>query len=1312
MTHKSALLLLCLFFPALLHAAPARTVLIVYEGADQTSNYAKGDARQLGALLGHFDTRITITAGADYKPGAMQAYDAVFWLGFTLRCEAPEAFLRDAAARTRTLVWLHTGMIAYNRVVPSPSRYGFMPVAVDTSTGYSVVRRGNQTFTKEEPNLTVCRVTDPSRCSVLATASGRGSTIPYILRSGAFWYVADSPFASATETDRYLLFADILHDILGQPHATSHRALLRIEDVHPLEDPDRLRAVADILAAEHVPFIVSVVPFFVDPGQGLRVSISDKPDFADALRYMVRNGGTIAMHGSTHQYKGVTAADYEFWDDAKNAPIRGETVDGHRKKILLGLEEFVRNGLYPVLWETPHYTGSLKTYEAVASIFSTAMEQRLAIDNEDYSQFFPYLIQRDLFGQRILPENLGFIPFDPDSAGVSSANVDRVLRGADAHLAVRDGWASCFYHSFVPLENLQRLVRGVKQRGYTYVDVKDMNALVSMGDKAILTGRGTATVQLHDQFLREYYIARDGKIARTIVQPKRSSGAVSRRIQLRDGETYVATPTEIRAREQGFFESIERAARDLVEYVFPPRTTRDEARAAIVWDTAATGGALRDQQSFANALGAIGVPFDTLHARAEFSLARHNLVVVPYGCVDAMRDREFSRIVEWVRAGGRCITDGRTEFSKELGIVFTGAVLRVEKVRDRLFPEEQIDWQTPETFAKFELGDDDDVLAQDEVSEAPLVISRPFGEGRILYFGCRFDPNSGMGYSRFPFLAQYMHRSLELMPVLRRDALEVFFDPGYRNTISVEDLVKQWVAAGVRAVHAAGWHEYPKYTYDYAKLVDLCHDNGILVYAWLEPPQISHKFWLEHPEWREKNAAGKDARPSWRYPIALSDPRCLDAMLRSYETLLHRVDFDGVNFAELYFESGPRGVADPESFTPMHPSARLEFRTLHGFDTALLLNPASPYFWKKNPGALKKFEDYRVNVMVRVHERLLELAAKLRVSRSGFDVVLTVHDNLGSPELRSTQGVDIERILALHAKYPFTLNVQDPLSRWSEDPSRYEEIGRRYRALLGRDVALDLNILSFRSPETPTMFPTLLQTGTEAFHLISIASRSADRVILYSESSVNPQDVPYLANAAASPARLTRLPSGYRIESPVETTLLLGRNRRIVLMDGKVRTAAHDGRLLVPAGRHEIVTEEEGNTLFSSDLLHASLLSFTGTLLSIDEGERSVEFRYSARGRCYASLNKSPVDLFVDGRSTPFEVRKGSGRFTIVLPPGDHTVRIVTQSTVAWGVDLTSIWSSSLIVVFGALAVCVMAVFYFIVRYTRRRGASAVPRGV
>ncbi len=1289
-----------------LRAAPGNppTALLLCEGKDDPANLARGPLRQLAELLGHFSLSTTMLCLDDYRAGTMKKYDFVFFIGFTLRCSPPEVFLRDANERSAPLIWIYTGMEAFNRLYPTPARFGFETVRVDSSTPFASVDYRGMTFTKGDKNTTITRVTDPKRCEVLATTTAKRTTVPFLLRSGNFWFFTDSPLSYTSENDRYLLFAELLHTILGQEHETIHRALIRIEDVHPLEDPSRLRAVADLLSDEGVPFLVALIPFYVDPAQNIRVSLSEKPDFVDAIRYMVRKGGTIVMHGSTHQYRGVTASDYEFWDESRNKPIKQESPEYVRQKLVTGVEECLRNGIYPIIWETPHYTASQLDYDAIAKVFSTAMEQRLSIDNFDYSQFFPYTIQRDLHGEEIYPEDLGFVPFDPDAPDTARNQVTRILDYARTMLAVRDGYASCFYHSFVPLENLERLVRGIKELGYTFFDPKQESHSVVLDDKAILTGSGSVTLTLRDQFLREYYINPDGSIAQTVVLPNRITGKITRTVSLDGGRMYVATPTELREREVTFWDKLKKTLLGVKEYFFPPKKIRTEARVAVVYDSTLIGGAMKDQRSFIHAFRCVSIPVDTLHANSLPPLNGYNLIVVPYAAVEALSDAAISAIVEWVRGGGNCVIDGKTELSKEFGIRYTGSTLRVAHIRDRRYPEEFISWDIPEPIEMIEIDEADEIFAVEDETQSPLVVGRKFGEGKLLYFGSRFDPASDGGWSRYPYFVEYVRKLFTLSPILRRDALEMFYDPGVGHKSSIETVVKQWADNGVRAIHAANWATNPKWTYDYERLVRLCHANGILVYAWIEPPYVTRQFWDEHPAWREKNAAGADARPSWRYPMAMTDPACLEAMIRYYRAFLEKHDFDGVNIGEVSFESGVGGVQEPEKYTPMHPSARAEFRAKAGFDPALLLDPASARYWKHSPSSLAEFEEYRIDKLDDALRALLTMATEIRGKRPGFDIIVTQLDNLGTPALRKTQGIDMMRLAALRVRFPFSINVEDPMARWSEDPRRYAAIAESYRKILGDDFLLDLNILSFRQREIPTPFPTLVQTGTEAFSLVSVASQAARRVIMYSESSINPQDVPLLAFASAGAARIERIAGGYAVTSPTSVVLHLGSDRQYVMVDGEIRTSVSDGRILIAAGRHVVRTDVPSGTVFSTDQLRVTIISCTGNLLYQKEEERSVDFGYVSGPRCLVSLNKPPVALFVDGRELPVEVWKGNERFTLSLPAGRHDVRIITRSTVSYGIDLTSLWSSWLIVLFGFVSVGTLGVFYVIVRI--RRGAG------
>ena len=314
---------------------------------------------------------------------------------------------------------------------------------------------------------------------------------------------------------------------------------------------------------------------------------------------------------------------------------------------------------------------------------------------------------------------------------------------------------------------------------------------------------------------------------------------------------------------------------------------------------------------------------------------------------------------------------------------------------------------------------------------------------------------------------------------------------------------------------------------------------------------------------------------------------------------------------------------------------------------------------------------------------------------------MTALDSLGTPALRMSQGVDITRIIDLKKRYRFGIVVEDPQSRWSEDPRRYAEIAAKYRELLGNDFMLDLNILSFRTRENPTAFPTLIQTGTEALALVAAATGQVARVVLYAESSVNPQDLPYLSYASASGVDIQRTENTYRISSPSSTALNLGDPQRVITIDGDLHTATSDGRFLIPAGTHLIRTDVSPLRV-TSDSLSTTLSSITGNLLSEEETQRGVDFEYISGPRCLVTVKKPPVALMIDGQEAPLQVLEGTGRFSVFLPEGRHQVRITTTSRISYGIDLTSLWSSSLIVAFGLLATSALIVLYLWVGFSRR----------
>ncbi|HTY36623.1 MAG TPA: DUF2334 domain-containing protein [Bacteroidota bacterium] len=1307
-----------LFFGSLAGAALPRentvtkNVLILVEGSGDLRNYAMGDGRQLATLLGHFDTRVTLKGVNEYTSGEMKRYDFTFYIGFHAANAVPAVFAQDVITLDSRVFWLNTGFDDFSRHYPVEQKFGFSVSQLDSVSVFDVVRFGNRTFTKGEPNINIVTITDKKQAGVLATAysTRKKRDLPYIINSRNLTYFADSPFAGATEADRYILFADLLHDFLGENHEESHSAIIRIEDVGPLDNPDHLREIADILSGRGIPFVVAVIPFYVDPGQGIRVSLSDKPDLVDALKYMVRNGATIEMHGVTHQYKGVTATDYEFWDASTNRPIKRQTADDIARKLETGIQEFMKNGLYPLVWETPHYTASFALYQTVSKIFSTAMEQRLSIEDADYSQAFPYIIKKDLFDQKIYPENLGYVPLNPDKA-ISETYVQNIIKNAKANLAVRDGFASCFFHSFLDLDLLKELVDGIEKLGYTYIDLSEQTNWVKLKDRVILSGTQSYEITLQDQYLAEAYFDTNGEPIRRSISETRLSGTVSRHIELKPGEIYRAEPIESRTHEPSFVENVVARANRVFTKVFTGEPDWQDARVAVLWNHHSRGASFNSQAGLVSVFKSVHINVDTIFVGQNIRLDQHNLLIVPYSFVDSLRPQDFDAIVRFVQQGGNLITNEKNELAEELGIHFSTAQLRLRSLRDRAYPEESIVWQNFEPIYKLNVDDVDEVFCRDAATDAPVVIGKSFGKGKIIFFGSSFDPSSPRGYSRFPYLLDYVKRYFHLGPIIRRENLEAYFEPGLRANLSIEDLVKQWVRNGIRRIHVGGWHEYAKYTYDYGRLIRLAHANGILVYAWVEPPQVTQLFWQRHPEWREKNYKNEDVRPSWRYPVAMTDPVCLDSIATYYGKLLSGFDWDGVNLAELYFESG-KGFDEPTKYSPMHPSAVREVKRKYGIDLLSIFDPASEWYWKTNPLVPTALTEYRIAKLDEIYTRLLLEFTQQQTAKPGFQIIVTAMDSYGSPELREQIGVDMSHIIALQKKFGFTLQVEDPEHLWSTDPIRYVQMGREYKRLLGDStkLMLDLNIMdlssSTRKRGAVTPFPTVIQTGTESFLLIHDAAVGAPRFTFYAEGTVDPQDLPFFSSAAAHGIRYHRTGDEYDVEAQHSFVLRFPKDIEHIVLDGMLVPASRDNLFFVPAGLHKVNVNPGAGGAFSTSQLQPRILSATSDLTGLMYGMRDAQFEYDSDERVLVSFSNEPTELRIDDKKVQVNPLKGNDCYSLMLPPGKHAVHVITGDSFSYGVNVTSLWSTTAIAMFGFLAVVLLVGMYFILKLLHRRSAA------
>jgi hypothetical protein len=459
--------------------------------------------------------------------------------------------------------------------------------------------------------------------------------------------------------------------------------------------------------------------------------------------------------------------------------------------------------------------------------------------------------------------------------------------------------------------------------------------------------------------------------------------------------------------------------------------------------------------------------------------------------------------------------------------------------------------------------------------------------------------------------------------------------------VDLDYFASRWRASGIGALHVAAWHfQEPdpardRYLND---LIAACHRKGILVYAWLELPHVSDKFWADHPEWREKTAALQDAQLDWRKLMNLTNPDCFRAAAEGVKQLIERFDWDGVNLAELYFES-LEGASNPARFTPMNEDVRKMFREARGFD------PIELFGARKDEASLRAFLDFRAELARRMQQDWMDQIASLRGVRPHLDLALTHVDDRFDPGMKDAIGADAAGALPLAGEKGFTFLIEDPATVWHMGPERYPEIARRYQSLTPHagKLAIDINVVD----RYQDVYPTKQQTGTELFQLVNLAAGSFDRVALYFENSILTPDLKLLPAAAAAVRRVETVGGVWTVESAGGAGV---RWAGAAAMDGKPWPLTDGTTVWLPAGVH---------TLEASPLSTPRILDFNGDVQSAESlPDGGLALSYSSASRAIAILESRPAGLEVDGVETAPELFSSDRNWAVMLPRGVHTVRI------------------------------------------------------
>ncbi|GAE94572.1 hypothetical protein JCM21714_3742 [Gracilibacillus boraciitolerans JCM 21714] len=511
-------------------------VLVVYSSEDQQVDHHQ---RILDSLIGHFTSDIKFKAVSEVTEQDLQEITHLFYYGQ----------VKDRISQTfRQLLNNYDGvMVALGHNSKQlGDRFNFVTVGEDA--GFIKMRLSDnreQKMTVESSRVVFTTEVNQKTKILAEGVNGMDQEFPLFMQHNkTYYYASDNLDPPST-----IIFGEVLHEVFEVKHDEKHPAYIRLEDIHPLVDPNALMKIAKELKRREMPYMIAVIPVYKNPETGKLHHFSDYPKLLEVLQYMQENGGSIVMHGYTHQYRDdETGEGFEFWDVNNNRPVYQEadqpaiikTEEDFANKqvyqefqqeqiafeskyvedrIKKGIQELVNNGLYPLAFEAPHYTMSQNGYRVVSEHFSTYVGQvQISDHNWKSMTTVPYISSPTFFhGMQLLPETLGFLANDTKNnrnktdAEIALENkqekemaLENIKENAKHHQLLRDGTLAAFFHPYLlnekgfGLESFKELMNDLEKiEGIEWIDLKKIKNKSQTEHIIIASGNGQITTEIN-----------------------------------------------------------------------------------------------------------------------------------------------------------------------------------------------------------------------------------------------------------------------------------------------------------------------------------------------------------------------------------------------------------------------------------------------------------------------------------------------------------------------------------------------------------------------------------------------------------------------------------------------------------------------------------------------------------------------------------------------------------------------------------------------------------------------------------------------
>ncbi|EJP6471651.1 DUF2334 domain-containing protein [Clostridium botulinum] len=469
-------------------------VLIVHDNFNSFS-YDNNIIYSVKELLGAFNTEVKVMNLDNYKEKEIYNYDYVFVIGIDEEINKKSFFIEDLKNYNKKICWIGKGIDIFLQNNP---KYNVRYIGTKwdiTETYYSNKKNMNisnmeKFYLDSNKGFTVLKPYSKDT-KIYAYLSNGKDYFPYIINEKNLWHISQIDDRSVI----FYIFSDVLNDIFKVDKFRKEKVFIRIEDVNPLIDINKLKSIADFLYSEDIPFMISLVPTGMDTKTGYTTGISDKKEFIEIIKYMQKKGGAVILYGYTNQNskKQVIKEGYKFENEKDSTPLKFDMEKYVYDKVGKNLDECVKNQIYPLAFGAPHYDMDIREYKEFKKYFSTYIGQYQNNDKRFISKAYPYILKDTETFNILIPENLGNMEKN------NSLWLREIQENFRKISIVRGYTAGVFFNPYMDINYLKNLVDYFKSQNVNFLDLKEEENWVKWNDIKVSSKNGTFNVKYKEK---------------------------------------------------------------------------------------------------------------------------------------------------------------------------------------------------------------------------------------------------------------------------------------------------------------------------------------------------------------------------------------------------------------------------------------------------------------------------------------------------------------------------------------------------------------------------------------------------------------------------------------------------------------------------------------------------------------------------------------------------------------------------------------------------------------------------------------------